>query len=105
MNYVKGFLSGFAATIIAESVFVRPFLQNSRATGLAAVFGTCVEGLLSPKFWIVAILLFALFFLASRGNTILRVAFFWIPTLVVSALTFAVVGLMGYVVLVVSRRH
>jgi len=105
MNYVKGVLSGLAATIIAELVFVRPFLRDSKATGLDALLSLFVEGLLLPKFWIVAILLFGLFFLASRANTVLRVLFFWIPTLVVSALTFAVIGLMGYVAVVVSRHH
>jgi hypothetical protein len=47
--------------------------------------------------------LFGLFFAASRGNTILRVLFFWIPTLVVSALGFAFLGLLTYVVAI--SRH
>ena len=60
-------------------------------------------GPLSPRFWIVGVLLFGLFFAASRGSTILRVLFFWIPTLVVSALGFAFLGLLTYVVAI--SRH
>ena len=58
---------------------------------------------LSLRFWIVGILLFGLFFAASRGSAILRVLFFWIPTLVVSALGFAFLGLLTYVVAI--SRH
>lgn len=104
MNYFKNTLSALAAIILAEVVFVRPFLAGSQATGLYALLTLFVEGFLSPKFWVVGILLFALFFAASRGNIILRVVFFWIPTLLVSALTFAVIGLIGYVE-VISRHH
>jgi len=58
---------------------------------------------LSLRFWIVGILLFGLFFAASRGSAILRVLFFWIPTLVVSALGFPFLGLLTYVVAI--SRH
>jgi hypothetical protein len=104
MGYVKGVLSGLAAIFIAEVVFAWPFLSGSKATGLAALLALFVESLLSPRFWIVGILLFGLFFAASRGNTILRVLVFWIPTLVVSGLGFAFLGFLTYVV-VVSRRQ
>ncbi len=103
MDYVRGVLSGIAAIFIAEFVFAWPFLRGSKATGLAALIALFVESLLSPRFWIVGILLFGLFFAASRGSTILRVLFFWIPTLVVSALGFAFLGLLAYVVAI--SRH
>ena len=104
MDYVKGVLSGLAAIFIAEVVFASPFLSGSKATGLAALLALFVESLLSPRFWIVGILLFALFFAASHGSTTLRVLFFWIPTLVVSALGFAFLGFLTYVA-AISRRQ
>ena len=63
-----------------------------------------LESLLSLRFWIIGILLFGLFFAASRGSTILRVLFFWIPTLVVSVLGFVFLGFLTYVV-AISRRQ
>jgi hypothetical protein len=104
MDYVRGVLSGIAAIFIAESVFAWPFLRGSKATGLAALIALFVESLLSPRFWIIGILLFGLFFAAGRGSTILRVLFFWIPTLVVSALGFAFLGLLAYVVAISGHQ-
>jgi hypothetical protein len=49
-------------------------------------------------------LLFGLFFAASHGNTILRVLFFWIPTLVVSALGLALLGLLTFFVAISRQR-
>ena len=107
MGYFKGILSGLAAIILAEIVGSLWFLRgisNTRATGLAAVVGGLVENLFSPLFWIPAILLFALFFAASRlGNKLLRVFLFWIPTLTVSAFTIAIVAMCAY--LVMHFRH
>lgn len=103
MEYVKGILSGLAAILIAEFAFIWPFLRGSKATGLAALAAYFLESIFSPKFWIATVLLFGLFFAASRGSTILRVLFFWIPTLVVSALGFAIVGLWTY--LFIRLRH
>jgi hypothetical protein len=62
-----------------------------------------MESFLSPRFWIFAVLLFGLFFAASRGSTILRALFFWIPAVVVSALGFAVLALYNY--LFIISRH
>jgi hypothetical protein len=104
MDYVKGILSGLAAIFIAEFAFFWPFLRGSKATGMAAVAALFVQSILSPRFWIFAVLLFGLFFAASRGNTILRALFFWIPTVVVSALGFAVLALYTYL-FIVSRRQ
>jgi hypothetical protein len=55
-----------------------------------------VENILSLRFWIVGILLSVLFFAASRGTAVLRVLFFWIPTVAVSTLGFAFLGLIAY---------
>ena len=103
MNYVKGILSGLAAIFIAEFAFFWPFLRGSKATGLTALAALFVESIFSLRFWIVGLLLFGLFFAASRGRTVLRVLFFWIPTLVVSVLGFAFLGMCIY--LLIHFRH
>jgi hypothetical protein len=64
-----------------------------------------LESMFSPKFWIIAMLVFALFFLASRGNALLRVLFFWIPTVAVSAIGFAFLGLWAYLAVVLFRQR
>jgi hypothetical protein len=104
MGYIKGILSGLAAIFIAEFVCFWPFLRGSKATGLTAVVTLLVENISSPKFWLVGVLLFWMFFAASRlGNKVLRVFLFWIPTLTVSFFTMAVVALIAYVL--VRFRH
>jgi uncharacterized membrane protein AbrB (regulator of aidB expression) len=104
MEYVKGILSGFAAIFIAEFAFLWPLLRGSKATGLAALAAFFVESIFSPRFWIVGVLLFGLFFAASRlGNKVLRVFLFWIPTLTASCFTISVVALIAYVL--VRFRH
>ena len=104
MDYVKGILSGLSAIFIAEFVFFWPALRGTKATGLPAVVGLFVGSILSPRFWVVAVLLFGVFFAASRSSTILRVLFFWVPTLVVSALGFAIFAMYTYLALN-SRHH
>jgi len=48
-------------------------------------------------FWTLAILFFALLFMASRlGNKVLRVLLFWIPTLTVLSFSIALAGLLTY---------
>jgi len=64
-----------------------------------------VASILSPKFWIVGVLLFGLFYAASRGGTILKVLFFWIPTLVVSALGFSILAMYTYLFFTISRHQ
>ena len=96
MEYLKPLLSGLAATLIAEGAFFWPLLRGTKAISLAAVASYLVESIFSLRFWVVGVFLFALFFAASRGNTVVRVAFFWIPTLVVSALAFAFLGIYTY---------
>jgi len=96
MNYARGLLSAIAAIFIAESVFLWPFLKPAKATGMSALAFLLVESLLSPKFWIVCLLSSGVFFAASRASTVLRVVFFWIPTVAVSTIGFAIVGLYTY---------
>jgi len=103
MDYFKGILSGLASIFIAEFVFFWPFIRGTKATGMSVVAGLFGESVLSPKFWVVAALSFGCFFAASRGSTILRVLFFWVPTLAVSALGFAIVAMYTYLAL--SSKH
>lgn len=103
MDYIKGILSGLAAIFVAEFVFFWPTLSTEKATGLAVLKGLLVESVFSPRFWIVGVLLFGLLFAASRGNTVLRVLFFWIPTLAISVLGFSIVAMYAY--LFTISRH
>ena len=85
-------LSAVAAVFVALLGFGLVFaLRVTKATGLAAVAGGCLEGFFSPLFWILAVSLFALFFAASRLNSKpLRIFLFWIPVTAIS-----IVGLGG----------
>ena len=73
-------------------------ISEQRATGLGGVAGGVMQNALSPLFWTLALLIFALLFAASRlGNKILRVILFWIPTLTISVLVMAIAALDAYV--------
>lgn len=103
MNYVKAILSGVAAIVAAELIpamwwFVSG-LNRQKATGLAAVAGGLTESLFSFTFWGLFILLFVLFFAASRlEHKALRVLLFWIPTIVISAVGALIFALFGYLI-------
>lgn len=101
MNYAKAILSGLAAIAIAELVpgpwsLVR-HLGNSKAIGMQAVALGLLESFFSPLFWILAILLFAAFFAASRlGSRPLRIVLFWIPTVTLAVLCCGFAALITY---------
>src|SRR5215510_2658309 len=87
--YLRGVLSALAAIFLALFApgLVHAFvgINHEKATGLGAVAGGLFEALLSPWLWTLVIVLFMLFFIASRlRSKILRVVLFWIPTLCVS---------------------
>jgi hypothetical protein len=103
MDYVKGILSGLAAIFVTEFVFFWPTLSTEKATGLGVLKALVVESVHSPRFWIVGVLAFGVFFGASRASTVLRVLFFWIPTLTVSALGATIVAFYAY--LFTMSRH
>jgi hypothetical protein len=102
VNYVKNILSGITSIILAELVpgpwSMFKGISEQKATGMGAVAGGLMGSALSPLFWTLGLLFFALFFAASRlGNKILRVFLFWIPTLTVSVLSIAFTALCIYV--------
>jgi hypothetical protein len=104
MSYFKGILSALAAIIIADVVpglwSLFRGINGSKATGLAVITGSLAESLFSPLFWILVILIFAMFFATSRlGNKALRVIFFWIPTLTVTGIVLAIAALISYIAL------
>jgi hypothetical protein len=97
MAYVRVVLSGLAATVVAllgpEFVIALRGMNQGKATGLAGLW----VSVFSPWFWILAASFFGLFFSASRlRNKALRVALFWAPTVIVSALGFGLVALFAY---------
>ena len=109
MGYVKGILSGLAAVILAEVIpgiwWAFTGMSKSKATGIAVVWAGLIESLFSFRFWILAILFFALFFAASRlASKPLRVVLFWIPSLTVISVSIAVVALFTYVIVHVRQQ-
>jgi uncharacterized RDD family membrane protein YckC len=75
----------------------RKYASAETATGMAAVAGGLVEALLSPLFWLSAILLFVLFFAASGlGSKSLRIVLFWVPSVAISICGFSIVTLLTY---------
>ena len=101
MTYLRGLLCGVASIFVAllGPGLLHAFTEigQQKATGLGAIAGGALEGLLSPQFWILAILFFCLFFAASRlTSKVLRVVLFWAPTLVLSTLGFVFIAFFAY---------
>ena len=102
MTILRGILSALAAVFVAllgpGLVFALRGINNSKATGLAAVAGGFVESLLSPLFWILAASFFVLFFASSRlSSKPLRIALFWTPVTVISILGLGIFCLFTFV--------
>jgi hypothetical protein len=101
MYYFKATLCGLTALILACAPGLWAFIgiSNTKATGIAAIAGGIAETTATPLFWLLAILLFAFFFFASRlGSKPLRVILFWIPTVMVSTLGFAIGSLLVFLI-------
>ena len=102
---LRGVLSAVAAVFVAllgpGLVFA---LRVTKATGLAAVAGGCLEGLFSPLFWILAVSFFALFFAASRlSSKPLRILLFWTPVTAISMLGLGIFSLFTFAWIHVRR--
>lgn len=96
MTLTKFLLSGISTITILlvgwPIVMMYPVLREEKATGLAAVAGGFTAALLTPQFWLSAILLLLFFWYTSQLNSkILRLLLFWIPTIfatVIGAIVF-----------------
>lgn len=100
MNYLKGIVSALAALFVTLCIPGpwSPFrgLSSEKATGIAVFVGS----FFSPWFWIVAIVVFGLFFAASHlQNRFLRVLLFWLPAGTTSLLSVASATFVTYVFL------
>jgi hypothetical protein len=90
MAYFKGVLatlaSLFLALLVPQLLWLIRVGGLEKGTGAAAFEGILLESVLSPWFWIPAIVFSLLFYAAGRSqNQGIRLAFFWIPVIVVSA--------------------
>jgi hypothetical protein len=104
MAYLRVALSGVAALFVAE---LAPFFAVVLSVrGLSSMSGQGAVGfdpysfrvgIFSPWCWLIAVVSFALFFMASRlGSKSLRVLLFWTPTLAISTLGFSICALLTY---------
>jgi hypothetical protein len=97
---LRGVLSAVAAIFVALGpglIFALRGINNSKATGLAAVAGGFLESLFSPLFWILAVSFFALFFAASRlSSKPLRILLFWTPVTAISTLGLGIFSLFTF---------
>ena len=101
MAYVRAFLSGFTAISLSLCVpgLISTFrgISGEKATGIAVLWAGLLEAALSPLFWIVAGVLFAIFFTFSRlESKALRVVLFWVPSLFVLSLVVGLSAILGY---------
>ena len=104
MTYARAALSGVAGVVAAllgpGLLYAFWSIGQQKATGIGVVRGALWESLMSPRFWILAILLSCLFFAASRlSSKALRILLFWTPTLVVLILGFGYVALLTYLLM------
>src|SRR6266446_6946158 len=89
MAYLKGVLATvsalFLGLLVPQMWWLLRGLSTEKATGFTVVAAGFLESILSPWFWILA-LLFSVFFYFSSSfeNKSLRIALFWIPTIAVS---------------------
>jgi len=103
MNYVKAILSGLAALFVAFVLISWPLFRDAQKQNAAIGMGIFVR-VLSPVFWALAVIVFALLFAASRiGNRLLTVFLFWIPAGVFSTLGIAILGLFTYVFILLKH--
>jgi uncharacterized membrane protein YidH (DUF202 family) len=104
VRYFKGVLCSLGAVSFALLVpslwWAFRGMSSEKATGLAAVAGGLVEIIISPIFWILAILSFLFFRWASRnGHTLARLLLFWIPSVAFSMLGITILSLFTYLYL------
>ena len=95
LGAVSAILAGF---LVPTLLAIAPHLSHGRATGFAVVAGGVEEGLVSPLFWIIALVLFAFFLTAGRFTSkLLRIVLFWIPTVAILSFGSLIFSLIAYV--------
>jgi hypothetical protein len=109
MTILRGTLSALAAVFVGllgpGLFFALRGINNSKATGLAAVVAGFLESFFSPLFWILAVLFFALFFAASRlSSKPLRILLFWTPVTAISILGLGIFSLFTFLWVQVRRE-
>jgi hypothetical protein len=100
MLYVKAILSGMTAAITTELLTIwwslRPWSPH-QTTGIDLLFAVLKASLVHAQPWILAIVLFATFFAASRlDSKTLRIVLFWIPTVTISCIGITLVSSVAY---------
>ena len=108
MTYVRGCLSVLASLFLAGFVLmiITAFrdMSQTKATGLAALAGGVVESVFSPLFWLLAILLFGVFFVTGRlSSNVFRVLLFWLPAIGISSLGLGLLGWFAVLMLQIKR--
>jgi len=93
MDYLKGVLATvaafFLATLVPAILTLVHSLSTEKQTGLTAVAGGVLESIVSPWFWLLALLFSVFFYFTGRfENKALRILLFWIPTIMASAMGF-----------------
>jgi hypothetical protein len=87
----------FVAVLGPSLVLALRGINNSKATGSAAVAGGFLENLFSPLLWILAVACFTLFFAASRlSSKSLRILLFWTPVTAISILGLGIFSLFAF---------
>jgi hypothetical protein len=101
MTLPKFLLSGIGTIAILliglPIIMTYPALKAEKATGIAVVAGALTEAVLSPQFWLSAILLLLFFWYTSQfSSKILRVVLFWMPTVSATVIGVGIVALIRY---------
>ena len=79
-------------------------MSQTKATGLAALAGGVVESVFSPLFWLLAILLYGVFFVTGRlSSNVFRVLLFWLPAIGISSLGLGLLGWFAVLMLQIKR--
>jgi hypothetical protein len=98
MAYLRVALTGVAAIFVALLVPLCPLIfliGGAKTVGFGAITATLLGSIASSWCWLIAVVSFALFFMASRlGSKALRVLLFWTPTLAISTLGFGICALL-----------
>ena len=100
MAYLKGVLatvaSLFLALLIPQLWWLIRLGGFEKGTGIAVFAAGFLDSILSPWFWILAMVFSLLFYMAGRSqNQGIRLVFFWIPAIAVSVVGFGLWALFA----------